>query len=57
MVFDKDIPKRGKLTKNRLLKKISAQFKKKTRNTQIKNSQEMMPYWQVQNLKSETQKE
>lgn len=31
MVFDKDIPKRGKLTKNRLLKKISAQFKKKNK--------------------------
>lgn len=31
--------------------------RQRERNTQIKNSQEMMPYWQVQNLKPETQKE
>ena len=41
------------LTKNRLLKNLCTILKKKP----IKNSHEMMPYWQAQNIKLETQKE
>lgn len=53
MVFDKDIPEGGILIYWEQVIENSARFKKKP----IKNSHEMIPYWQAQNIKLETQKE
>lgn len=55
MVFDKDIPERGKLTyQEQVIEKSLHNLKKKK---QIKNSHEMMSSWHVQNIKLETQRE
>lgn len=54
MVFDKDMPERGKLTyQEQVIEKSLHNLKKK----QIKNSHEMMPSWHVQSIKLETQRE